>query len=111
MKAIYILVFLVLSMTLASGCSNVNSKSDDLNAIREVALNSISNQDKQQLNLVWKNAEVTKIKFDEMINEYSIPEGAEPKRIENLYKVTFDKNHVIFVDGNTKKVVGTISKE
>ncbi|QHW29369.1 hypothetical protein GZH47_00015 [Paenibacillus rhizovicinus] len=111
MKAIYILVLLVLSMTLAIGCSNVNSKSVDMNAIREVAWNSISNQDKQQLNLVWKNAEVTKIKFDEMINEYSIPEGAEPKEIENLYKVTFDKNHVIFVDGNTKKVVGTISKE
>ncbi|MCJ8015292.1 hypothetical protein MUG84_26860 [Paenibacillus sp. KQZ6P-2] len=45
MKVICNLVLLVLSMTLTIGCSNVNSKSDDLNAIREVAWNSISNQD------------------------------------------------------------------
>lgn len=98
-------------MTLSLGCDKVNSKTEDLNAIREVAWNSITTQDKQEIAVEWENAEVLNINFDEMINEYSIPQGAELKKTEHLYKVTFDKNHVIFVDGNTKKIIGTITKK
>lgn len=80
----YILVLLVLSMTLSVGCNNVNSKSEDLNAIREVAWNSITTQDKQEIAVGWEDAEVSNITFDEMLDEYSIPKGAEPKKIEHL---------------------------
>ncbi|MBO7748957.1 hypothetical protein I8J29_32820 [Paenibacillus sp. MWE-103] len=112
MKIIYLLVLLALFTPFVVGCSNSNSNSERLIAIREIAWSSVPNQDREQLHPVWKNAEVKRINFDEMINEYSIPKGgAEPKKIENLYKVTFDKNHVIFVDGKTNKVVGTIFNE
>lgn len=111
MKKIYILFLFVLSITLATGCNHVNSKTEDLNAIREAAWNSITDQDKKQNALELKNAKASNIDFDEMMNEYSIPKGAELKKIDQLYKVTFDTNHVIFIEGNTKKIVGTITKK
>ncbi|MDQ8738556.1 hypothetical protein [Paenibacillus sp. LHD-38] len=56
-------------------------------------------------------AEVEKINFDDMINQFSIPKGGEPKsKIEHLYKVTFDPKLTIYVNGDTNKVVGTLNK-
>lgn len=111
MKKICMFILFVLLITFAIGCKHVSSKTEELHAIREAAWNSITDQDKKQNALKLEDAKLSNIDFDEMINEYSIPEGAELKKIDHLYKVMFDTNHVIFIDGNTKKIVGTITKK
>lgn len=90
----------------------------ELMSVREAAWNSISEQDQLYVIGDWSNAQVSKINFEDMINQFSIPKGGYPKTsIENLYRVTFESKQdilgplVIFVDGDQLKVVGTMNRD
>jgi PBP1b-binding outer membrane lipoprotein LpoB len=104
-----VFILVVVALFVISGCSNI-PKSDDMQVLREAAWNSLSTQDKQEVQTVWKVAKVEVAKVSDM----PIPKGGGKKpEVEHLYKVSFESNSDktsgpirVFVDGDTKKTVG-----
>jgi hypothetical protein len=101
-----VIITFALAIFAIMGCS----KSDDTQTIREAAWNSLSTQDKQEVQTDWKAAKVEVAKVSDM----PIPKGGgKNPEIEHLYKVSFDSKSdktaepiYVFVDGDTKKTVG-----
>lgn len=100
---------LLLGLLLLIGCSNTLAEHQPLNAVREAAWNSLSSDERRLTLADWQKAEVEKINFDDMINQFSIPKGVEPQSKKHLYKVTFDPKLIIYVNGDTNEVVGTLN--
>jgi hypothetical protein len=84
----------------------------DTQVLREAAWNSLSTQDKREVQTDWKVAKVE----DAKVSDMPIPKGGGKKpEVERLYKVSFESNSDktsgpirVFVDGDTKKTVGYI---
>jgi hypothetical protein len=81
----------------------------DVEELREVAWNSLSDIDKKEIIVDWKTVNVNRANVEELP---VVQLGGKPPKVEHLYKVTFGTNRdgllgpiIVFVDGDTKEVL------
>lgn len=79
-------------------------------SIRQAAWSDISDEEKNTVISDWKTARVVEAGLSEMP---IVKGGEEPPKVENLYTVIFETNKdeligpiVVYVDGDTKEVLG-----
>ncbi len=101
------LLMVVLALFVISGCS-LKPKTDNSQELREVAWNSLTTEDQQEVP-DWKIAKVEESNGSDM----PAPKGGEKyPKVEHLFKVSFESKSdkivgpiLVFVDGDTKKTV------
>ncbi|RAP76098.1 hypothetical protein DL346_11795 [Paenibacillus montanisoli] len=111
MKRTIIILLALLTMLGVVGCSN-NEQIDGASAIREVAWNNLSENQKKTVVGNWKSAKVEEATLSEITA--IAPDNDElPEKEDHLYKVTFNTKGdamlgpiVAYVDGDTKEVLG-----
>ncbi|MWC31027.1 hypothetical protein [Paenibacillus sp. MMS18-CY102] len=124
-KGGFLLVLLLTMGTALMGCSgNTNAKNyfkheplpdaeaiflETSAAVREIAWNELSKEDKESVTGDWKNAQVALAKWEDV----TMKKTTEKPDTEALYKVTFltDRDAQlgpigIYIDPVTKKIVG-----
>lgn len=101
------LLMVVLALFVISGCS-LKPKSDNTQELREVAWNSLTTEDQQEVP-DWKIAKVEESNGSDM----PAPKGGgKYLKVEHLFKVSFESKSdkivgpiLVFVDGDTKETV------
>ena len=105
LKTFFFIIFSLSVLFITSGCTDESSQ---LNELQNIAFNSLSDKEKDEI--IDKNEEALIKKIDEFPNNASIYFGEYDA--ESLYSVTFKSNNhdlgdlVVFVDGFNKKAVG-----
>lgn len=93
---------------------NTNPTTDDLQAVRKAAWNSLSDHNKKEVDIDWKTAKVETAKVEDMP---FVKDGGKAPKVARLYKVSFETNDEIlgpirvFVDADAKKAVGYLVRK